>query len=328
MAQFTNTYDEYDIVGDREDLSDAIFNVDPQETPFMSNAGRGPKPKAIFTEWQTDEFAEPDTGNAQLTGDDISSYDEPDPTTRIGNYLQISRKTVAVGETLREIDLAGRDDEMAYQMMKRSIELRRDIEAISLENQACAAGSSSVPRKAGSLLAFMYTNTNFNTSDGADPNWIGNGKPDDTRDDGTLRDWTEEIMENVMEDAYIAGGKPSILMVPPNLKRGTSAFKGIAETRVTTQAAAATTYIGAIDVLVTDFGNLAVMPNRWMRSPGREALFLDPEYYDFRWLRPFRDYEMAKTGDAEKRMLICEWTFCVKNEKALAGAFDLQRASS
>lgn len=326
MTQFTNTWDEYEVVGAREDLADAIFNVDPQDTPLLSNASRGPKPKAIFTEWQTDGFASPDTGNKHITGDDISAYEQASATSRIGNYLQISRKTLAVGETLREIDLAGRDDELAYQLMKRSIELRIDVESIALENQACVAGDSTTPREAGSLLAFIKTNVNYNTSDGANPSYTD--KPDDVRTDGTLRDWTETIMEDVMEAAYNSGANPSLLMVPPNLKRGTSAFTGLAQHRVNVSDASPTMFIGAIDVLVTDFGNLYVTPNRRMRSPGREALFLDPEYYEFRWLRAFRDYVMAKTGDAEKRLIVCEWTLAVKNEKALALAADLQRATS
>ena len=53
MAQPAQTYDTYDITGQREDLSNIIYDVSPTMTPFMSNIGRG---KATHTlhEWQTD----------------------------------------------------------------------------------------------------------------------------------------------------------------------------------------------------------------------------------------------------------------------------------
>lgn len=56
MAQPTNTYDTYDLVGGREDLADIIYNISPTDVPFQSNIGRG-KATAVLHEWQTDSLA-------------------------------------------------------------------------------------------------------------------------------------------------------------------------------------------------------------------------------------------------------------------------------
>jgi len=170
MSQTANTFDTFAAKGIRESLSNVIYNISPEETPFMSNIGRE-NVKNTYFEWQTDSLAAASTTNAQVEGDDVSSYDSTAATARIGNYTQVSRKTVLISGTLESVDKAGRRSELAYQLAKRSAELKRDMESIMLTNQAAAAGSAGVStalRKTGSLLAFLKTNTDKGTG-GADP---------------------------------------------------------------------------------------------------------------------------------------------------------------
>ena len=82
-----------------------------------------------------------------------------------------------------------------------------------------------------------------------------------------------------------------------------------------------TAIIAAIDVYVDDFGVLKVIPNRFQRA--RDAWFIDYEFVAISHLRPFRTIKLAKTGDAEKRLLLVEWTLKIKNEAALGLAADL-----
>jgi hypothetical protein len=64
-----------------------------------------------------------------------------------------------------------------------------------------------------------------------------------------------------------------------------------------------------------------VIPNRFMRT--RDCLVLNWSYWSVDWLRPIRQVELAKTGDAEKRMMLGEYTLSAKNEASSGGVFDL-----
>lgn len=95
MSQTANTFDTFAAKGIRESLSNVIYNISPEETPFMSNIGRE-NVKNTYFEWQTDALAAASTTNAQVEGDDVSSYDATTATVRIGNYTQVSRDRKSV----------------------------------------------------------------------------------------------------------------------------------------------------------------------------------------------------------------------------------------
>ena len=141
MALPTNTFATYQAVGNREDLSDMIYRIDPTDTPFMSGTEKE-KATAVNHEWQTQALAAGNTGNAQLEGDDPTT-DATTPTVRLGNVCQISCKVAQVSGTQQAVEHAGRDNEMAYQEMLKGLELKRDIETILVgTNQAKVAGNS------------------------------------------------------------------------------------------------------------------------------------------------------------------------------------------
>ncbi|MGA0335144.1 MAG: DUF5309 domain-containing protein [Luminiphilus sp.] len=323
MSQTSNTFDTFNAKGIRESLSNVIYNISPEETPFMSNIGRE-NVKNTYFEWQTDSLAAASTTNAQIEGDDVSAYDSTSATTRIGNYTQVSRKTLILSGTLESVDKAGRRSELAYQLAKRSAELKRDMESTMLTNQAAAAGSAGVStalRKTGSLLAFLKTNTNKG-SGGADPSY--STSPNATRTDaasGDQRTFTEVILKDVIQQVWTEGGTPKILMVGPVNKQRVSGFQGIAQIRKDVPGRGPAVIIGAADVYVSDFGAVSVVPNRFQRE--RDAFVLDPEYASVAFLRPFQTVELAKTGDAEKRMIVVEWGLKVNTEAAHGLAADL-----
>ena len=314
MAIVANTFTSFNAAGIKESLSDIISNVSPEEVPVQSNIGSENVSNTYF-EWQTDTLAATST-TAVIDGDDVSSFDATSATTRVGNYTHILRRTTVVADNLSSQDLAGRNDELSFQLAKRGKELRRDIEAVLTDNNAQVSGSSSTARETAGLGAWIATNDNF-AGDGASP--TGDGS--DARTDGTQRDLTEAMVKDAMQKAYTAGGQPSILMVGPHNKTVVSGFAGIAAQRYQAPSDGPTTIIGAADVYLSDFGTLSVTPNRFMRE--RDALLLDPEYASVCFLRPIQQVELAKTGDAEKRMVIAEFGLKVLNEQAHAGVFDL-----
>ena len=313
MAIVTNTFQTYGAKGIREELANTISNISPEETPFQSNIGSESVSNTFF-EWQTDSLAATST-TAVLSGDDVSSFDSVAATTRLGNYTQIRRRTVIVEDRMGAVDTAGRADELAYQVAKRGKELKRDIEAVLLDNNAREAGNSTTPPETAGLPSWVVSNID---EAGDATNATGDGT--DARVDGTQRAFTEAMVTSIMQQAWTAGGNPSIVMTGPFNKVAASSFQGIAETRVA-GGDSPTTIIGAADVYVSDFGNLTFVPNRFQRE--RDAFFLDPEYAAVCYLRPIQQVELAKTGDAEKRMIIAEFGLKVMNEEAHGAAYDL-----
>lgn len=322
MAQIANTYDAYAAKGQREDLENSIYNITPWETPGMSSIGRSDA-KAVKHEWQTDALASADASNAQLEGDDYT-FSASSPTKRVGNFCQISRKEAIVSGTLDVVDKAGRKSEIGYQMEKRAKELKRDMEKIIFgSNQASSAGTTnSTPRKLGSFLSWVETNASRG-SGGANGGYNTGTGLTVAATDGTTRAFAETQVKAVMQSAYSNGGKPTMLMLPPAQKVNFSAFAGIAINRVNIapNPKEQATIVGAADFYVSDFGNLAIVPNIFMRS--RDAILLDPEMAAVGYLRSFRRDRPAKTGDAEKRVVLAEYTLVVRNEAAHGVIADL-----
>ena len=320
MAIVSGTYTRYNAVGIREDLSNVISNISPEETPFVSNVGKE-RAKSTFFEWQTDALAAPDGANAVVEGDE-AAFTTPTPTVRLGNYTQISRKTLIVSGTLEAVDKAGRKSEEAYQIAKRGAELKRDMEAMALANQAAVAGNTTTARRSAGVGVFLTSNVNRGAT-GASGS-LTNGVPATAATDGTQRAFTETLLKDVLQKVWVSGGSLKMLMVGPFNKVAASAFTGIADIRYNAQGAKPTTIIGAADVYVSDFGNVTIVPNRFQRA--RDAFVLDPEYAKIVYLRPLQKVKLAKTGDAEKSMLIAEWGVKVNNEAAHGIVADLTTA--
>ena len=308
MTIIANTFTSFDAKGIREELANVISNIAPEETPFTSNVGSENVSNTFF-EWQLDDLSSVDV-TPVIDGDDVASFDATTATVRVGNYTQIRRRSMIIADNLGFQDLAGRNDEVAYQLAKRGKEIKRDLETIYTGNTARSAGSASAGRVTAGLGAWVATNVN-KAGDGTNPT-AADGS--DARNDGTQRDFTEAMLKDVMQKAYTAGGNPSMLMVGPYNKTVVSGFAGIAAQRYQAPTDGPTTIIGAADVYLSDFGALTVVPNRFSRE--RDAWCLDTEYASVATLRPIQAVDLAKTGDAEKKMLICETGLKVSNEKA------------
>ena len=317
MTIVTNTFTSYSAKGIREDLSNVITNIAPEETPFQSNIGRETISNTLF-EWQTDTLADA-AANAQLEGDDVASFDAVTATVRLTNYAQISRKTIILSNTEEVVNKAGRRSELAYQIAKRGSELKRDQEFIFLNGGVAVAGNTTTARVTASLGAFVKTNTDKQTN-GVDPSYTT--LPNSARTDGNVRTFTETILKNVIQKVWTAGGTPKILMCGPVNKQRVSGFSGIASSRYNINGGdRPATLIGAVDIYVSDFGQVSVIANRFQRE--RDAWVIDPDYAKMTVLRPYQQVELAKTGDAEKRMLLIEYGLKVLAENAHGLAADL-----
>lgn len=317
MAYLAGTYKTTDAVGNREDLSDDIYNLSPTETPFMSMlAGRG-KAKATLHEWQTDALAAAAT-NAVVEGND-ASFTTATPTTRVSNRTQISTKTVLVSGTQDAVDKAGRDSEFNYQKAMRMAEIKRDMEFTLTGNYASSAGSSAVARRLGSLETWYTTNVQRGTASAS-----GGFSSGDTiaASDGTQRTITETMLKTAMQQAWTQGGQPEKVLVGPVNKQFISRFAGIATLyRDTAGKKSNVSILGAADIYVSDFGEVQIIPSRFSRD--RTAHVLDTEYFSVDYLRPFKYEDLAKTGDGKKGQIIVEYTLKVGNQASSAVIADL-----
>lgn len=316
----SSTFSSFTVVGQREDLSDVIYDISPQDTPIMSSIGKS-KATAVFHEWQTDSLAAATTANFLVEGADATDA-SVSPSTRIGNYTQIVGKTIRVSGTLEAVDKAGRKSEKAYQMAKAAAEMKRDIETIITANQGQTAGSSTAARKMGSLLSYIKTNSSVNgtTVTGVDPTTIGVS----TRTDGTTRTFTEALLKEVIQEVFVSGGTPTLAVMRPALKQKVSGFQGNSAYRVNTDNSVGNvTVVAGADLYQSDFGVLQLVPDRFMREANREVLILDPEFAALAYLRPFQTKDLAVSGDSERSQLIAELTLEVRNEAAHGIVADL-----
>jgi hypothetical protein len=322
MTIQTNAFNSYGAIGNREDLTDVIYNISPTETPFITAIGRT-KAKAVLHEWQSDSLANVDSANAQLEGDVVSGTAST-ATTRLSNICQISRKDAVVTGTQEVVDKAGRNSEMAYQMAKRGKELKRDMESILAGNQAKVSGATATARKLRSFEAWLTTNTNRDTtaSSGGTKGKSATSATGKATDATHQRSFTEALLKTVLASCYDAGAEPTMIMVGSHNKQVASTFTGRTQAR---QNIDSDTILGAASMYASDFGDVKIVPNRFSR--GRSALVIDPEYAAVAYLRPIRAYDLAKTGDSLRKYMLAEYTLEMRNEAAHGVIADLKTSS-
>lgn len=308
MAIVANTFLTFSAIGNREDLIDQIYNVDPVDTPFFKMC---PKVKASSTlhEWQTQALAAA-ANNAQIQADDVA-FAAVTPTVRENCRTQISRKEVVIGGTQEEVEKAGRESEMTYQLMLKNKELNRDIEVVLTGNRAQVTGNSATAPQLRPLEAWYVTNDSRGAG-GAD------GTSSAAATDGTQRPLTEALLKTVLQLCYTAGGDPDTIMPGPFNKQVISAFAGNATRFI---EAGSGKLVTSIEIYKGDFGTQKVVPNRFSRD--RTLHVLQSDMWAVATLRPKKTKDLAKTGDAEKAMIITEYALEARNEKSSGVVADL-----
>jgi len=321
MAIVSGTQTTYAITGEREDLSDVIWDVSPVETPVLT-AMRKTKATNVYHEWQTDALAAA-AANAAIEGNE-ATFSAPTATGRIGNYCQIMTKTAIVSRTAEKANKAGRQSEMAYQVARRMQELKKDAEYNMIGvNNVRVAGDATTAREMSSISCYIATNDVFNsggTPAGASP--VGADGSAVRTDSGTQQVFTETMLTSALQLCYTSGANPTMLVAGAFNRGKVSSFAGTGQTRyVSTDAK---TLNVSIDVYEGDFATLKVVPCRQVRT--RDVLLLDPEYLAVAEFDSLKATDLAKTGDASKKLLTWELTLEVSTEKSQGGVFDLTTA--
>jgi hypothetical protein len=323
MAQVTNNFTTYAAKGNREDLSNAIYNIDPFDTPFINSVGRRNVKNRIF-DWQTESLPAVDTANAREEGFELSRA-AAQATVRLSNTTQISERDATVSGSQEAADAAGKRSEMAHQMAIMSKALKRDMESILVSNQARVAGSDAstgTARKTRALEHWITTNV------GAGGTSYANAASETAAltDGSTSVALTETLFNDLLQTSYENGAEPSVCMVRPILKRKISSFTGRSGSQIAVSKVEA---VNTVDIYRSDFGDVKVVPSRWLRKrtiSSKEVsavFFLDPEYAAVSYYRPFETVDIAKIGDADTKMIVAEYGLEMRNEKAHAKMPDI-----
>lgn len=313
MAQATGAFSAYDSPiatgGNREDLSDVVYDISPTETPFLTAAKKG-KATGINHEWLKDALAAA-ADNKAIEGNDASPS-APSGRTRLGNYTQILTKHAVVTGT-QEVVLKGGGikSEMAYQVARRMKEMKRDLEyaILGLDN-AKVAGNDSTARELGSLSAYLGSTS---WQDGGSGGVAPTGDGTDVMSGSlTPAAFTEAKLKTGLEALWDRSSADNILMFSGKKQRGiVSTFTGSSTRYATTDDRK---LVASIDVYDGDFQTVTVVPDRFCIAS--KVFLVDPEYVKICDLRPIAKSDLGVTGDSERKQIVWETTLEVCNPEA------------
>lgn len=307
-----------------EDVMSKIWDISKIPLPFTELVGSGESHGNEYCEWTKDKLQAVDITNAVVDGADAGS-DNNAIGTRVGNRSQIVDKVVSASSRAKDGATIAIGDAYSYQVMMRQQELRRDIEAISMLNQASVADNGTLPGKVGGFDAWLETNTSNGAATGADGGFNTTTKLVDAAVPGTPRALSESLIRDIAQAVWEAGGNPTTLMGRPVVIRKLSAYMFGTSAQVATltsdvrEKRGAAVATGSVNVFVTDFGVvLEMIANRLQQptSAGVSSLFcIDPACVSQSYLRRPVTTELAKTGLSMKGQMYADWSLKVFSEE-------------
>lgn len=323
MAALGNTKLTTTSVGNREELSDVVSRITPEDTPIYSDIRKG-SCKSVHPEWETDELRAP-AENINPEGDEYS-YNAISSPDRLGNYTQIFKDSFIISRTQETVDEAGNVQKRRYQKLKTGIALRKDVELAIVTNNASVGGAT---RELGGLPTWIETNVSRGGS-GTNGGFDINTGLTVAAGNGTQRAFTKTLMDDVMKQGYESGANFRNVYVSPYVKSVFVTFmsdSAVAPFRYAVNDGNRNSIISNADVYEGPFGKVFIKPNRVMAASAgvaRNAFFLDTSMVSFLWLRKLaEDTDVARTGDADKCIIVGEGTLKVSNEAGIGVVADL-----
>ena len=286
MAQ-ASALKTYDAVGNREDLTDVIAIVAREETPIFSSVEKV-QARGTTHEWQTDALTL-GSSNAAIEGADFS-FAIPGVRTRVSNNTQIFTKAVEVSGTHMAVDVAGVEDEFAYQMEKRMKEIATDVEEALITGTG-NSGASGTAREMKGLLAFVTSNVETGTGTGSEA-------------------LTEDMYNDLLQSIWDSGGKPDYTYVNSFQKRQISSFS-TSNTRHL-EMGGDNMLRNTVSVYESDFGVQRIELDAYMTTSVVAAV--ERDLLKVAVLRGISPQDVATVGDAKRAALVGELTLEVRNE--------------
>jgi nitrate reductase gamma subunit len=148
-------------------------------------------------------------------------------------------------------------------------------------------------------------------------------------------------VRDAVQAVYTDGGDPTVMMSIPGVIRKFSEYLFTSSARVATlmsdqgKSTEQATALGSVNVFVTDFGTLKMVPNRLQQkhtdsgsTQVADVFILDPSYLSLSYLKGYRTEDLAKTGLAENKQMSVDWTLKVLTEKSMAIIGDINPATA
>ena len=333
-----------------EDVMDAIYDVSPVDRPFCDAIGSDTSDNTL-KEWVREQLEASNPDNARVDGSSSAGLNDTVTGERIANYHQIMSKTVRVSDRGRNSNTIGSSDELVRQLMKRQKALRRDEEAALVsQNIAVAGDGNTVAGKLAGVAGWIGTGQAATNTDrgvgGADPILSGNpgGYPTTKQVNGTIRALSETTIKSMMRAAYENGGNPTIAMSVPSVIEVLSDYLFTSSARVATlqsdaaqgnrtdngtgggRSGGGVVAQGSVNILVTNFGTLELVPNRFQpdsSTGGADLYLIDPDLWERSYLQGYETKELARDGLAENREITVDATLCSLNEEGNAIVADI-----
>lgn len=307
----------------REDLEDVIWELDPMDTWALTNLEKVTA-RSTYHEWLADDLAAA-AANLVREGDD-ATFSTAAPARRLGNYMQISNKTFIVSDTLEVVDKAGRKTETGRLGTKLLKELKRDMEYALVRNQASSLGADATARSTASIESWIkgptvttageLANVVTATTTAASATTIGfaSGVVTAPTDGATTGALTVGQLNAALGGSWQDGGDPRIVLVGARQKAVIDQFSGIATRFIDSSPNKQASIVGSANMYVTSYGTHTVVLSRYVRDS--VVLCLDPDYWAVAFLRKPTTKDLAKTGDATKKLIVTEFGLVCRNENA------------
>jgi len=324
---FSNTFDTTNpgsAVSNREDLTDVLTILAPEETPVLSSASKQ-KSSATFTEWTVDVLSAPSTAGVD-EGADVSSFtDQFAGRARLGNYVQKFRRNFKVSDLQEAVDSVG-PAKVAQAEAKAIRELKRDIEATLIGTQ-----DRSVEDGAGTPYGLRGLG-----------DWIDSAGPADVPanfrtpaasiyDISTQGAFGEEALNDMISSIYRKTGSSNNLMLVADtgLRRTIADFARVSAGA--TENIRSVNYDGnkaeiklSVELYQSDHGIVSIVNMNPDTAPAtiaggtdfNDGYLINPEYYGVHELIPMGSTRLPNEGGGERGFCDCTLTLGVYHPQA------------
>ncbi len=324
MAKLTNAVTSYNSKAATggsehpEDVSDIIYNIDPSDTPLVSVCGSRNISNTLF-EWIVEGLSA--RSSTTILEGNVITPEASVMTERKNNICQIQQRSASVSRTQQVLKNFGKASQLGHQMARKGKELKRDVEFSITRNQARNLGNDTTARTTAGILSWLKTNISFLATHGSTPgaNPTGDGSDTRTRDAGSGRALTQDLINDVMELAFTNGGEPTEMFLSPKNQSVLSGLQGRTNTRYMVDTG--TVGEGAVTVFSSDFGDIKCTATRTLADGAAadsdtDVFILDPEHIKLAYLRNYESQTLGITSDGIAKSITVEYGLQIDNEKA------------
>lgn len=326
MTQFGGTTDTFDLSTLKESLDPVIWNLFPMDTYFTSNIDKvdvgQPQHQWVF------DTLNAAANNKQIQGDDVTASTQG-TTTRVSNYTQIARKVVVMSSTAQESNTVG-GNAMGRELMKKMKEYKRDVEFDALGRQGSSAGATNTAAASAGACAWIWGtgadiagNTVYPSTGGTGGNTtattpsyassVCSGQVDGTTSNSSV------VLADITAAAELAwtdGGEPDVIIASASQKKYIDQLSSLATRTVDIGRADNLSISNSANLIVTSFGTFKVVMSRYLNRT--TTLLLQMDKWALGQFRAPKTVDLAKTGDADKKMIVGEYTLIARNPHSSA----------